>query len=603
MDIETLLKKIDIYEEIRSIEASIDPSRIIKKSGPSYKMCCPFHNENTPSLYITPQKGIYKCFGCGEGGNIIKYITKRKNITNGEAIDYLQKKYNPEYGNIQEKDNNKKNYKEIIEKIKMFNEEAIKFFQHNLFETEDGERAIEYLLDRGFDKDFIKEQRIGYAVMKSRSLCTHLCNKYPNDKNIISTSGLGVLKEGKYNNKYWIDTFQGRIMIPLIDTKSIFLEGDLKKKDYCIGFGGRDLFGFDDRKYLNTKETMLYKKSNYLYGMHDCLDIIKKTSKVFLVEGYMDALSMKQSNIKNVIASMGTSFTAEQAIILKNLGVKEVVVIFDNDGAGEIATEKAIYTLNNIGITPYVWDLSVFKKFGIKDIDNFINYEKMKKYSNVEKGELVLTQIEKQKKDGFSYLYDKFIENKDLSKMEIKKEILLRFVPFFKSLDMFDKENYSYKLSLLLNMREDNIYEYFTKENPDNEVYKIKSISIFESMVLNFITDSKENCFAVKDLGFLSLEISPILSEAYKIIVNTKENLSPEELKYKVFQDFPNKKISQDIFKKALCDKTIYSIEDIKKAYLTLDMYNKSIDDCSEENVRMAETDSKLINEARSEIS
>lgn len=301
----------------------------LKKTGANHVGLCPFHNEKTPSFTVSDSKQFFHCFGCGESGDSISFVMKKENLDFPEAVKFLADKLGIQ---IEEK---KQDDKYIEEKNRAYeiNREAARFFYNNLIKNP---TILEYLYNRNIKKRDIIRFGLGFALDNWHSLEKFLVKKgYSHEE--LEKVGLIARKNG--NNGFY-DRFRNRIIFPIIDTKG-----------RVIGFGGRVL---DDSKpkYLNSKETIVFNKGYNLYG----LNLVKKLSdrsRILLVEGYMDVISIFSKGIEYAVASLGTALTHEQAKLIKRYG-REVYIAFDSDQAGTKATIKAIDILLKEGIKPKI---------------------------------------------------------------------------------------------------------------------------------------------------------------------------------------------------------------------------------------------------------
>lgn len=303
----------------------------LKKKGKNYWGCCPFHNEKTPSFTVTPDKGFFYCFGCQSGGNVFNFLMKVESITFFEAVKLLAKKLNIP---LPEK---KKSPRELardqeIAKIYQANELARDFFHSCLTKTNYGKPARDYLASRGITAECIDFFKLGFAPPLWDKLSTAFSERGIT-LDILLKSGLCVARtsgDGVY------DRFRNRIMFPITDVRG-----------QVLGFGGRVL---DDSqpKYLNSPETLVFNKRHVLYGFENAYKHIRDLGKVVIVEGYMDAITLYSHGIKNVVASLGTSFTAEQARALMKLNA-ELFFSYDSDAAGQNATLRALDTVRKLG--------------------------------------------------------------------------------------------------------------------------------------------------------------------------------------------------------------------------------------------------------------
>lgn len=339
----------EIIEEVLSRNDLVDVvSEYIrlKKQGSSYFGLCPFHNEDTPSFSVSPDKQMYYCFGCQAGGNVFTFIMQMENYSFAETVKYLADRANitlpqPEYSAEVKKALKEK---EILRNI---HKEAAKYFYYNL-QSERGKVALEYLQGRKVEEKIRKLFGLGYANADYDDLYKYLLYKRY-DEEFIAKSGLVIPRK---TGKGYIDRFRNRVMFPIFDVHN-----------NIIGFGGRVL---DDSlpKYMNSPETQLFDKSRNLYGLNYARTA--RENNILIVEGYMDVISLYQAGFKNVVASLGTAFTYQHAALLKRY-TNEVVLVYDNDAAGIKAALRAIPILSSAGLK-----IKVLQIPGEKDPDDFI---------------------------------------------------------------------------------------------------------------------------------------------------------------------------------------------------------------------------------------
>jgi len=317
----------------------------IKKSGKNYKALCPFHAEKTPSFFVSPQRGIYHCFGCGKTGNVITFLIEYKGMTFPEAVRFLA-----ERAGIEIKGEEEKNV-DILQVL----EYASQLYQDTLFKKPQGKAGLAYFKRRGIKNETIIAFKLGYAPTSHRYIL-EIAQKKGIKKELLEKAGLVVEER---------DKFIKRIMFPVFNTAG-----------RVVGFGSRVI---DERqpKYMNSPDTDVYKKSNTLYGLHQTKGDIRREKLAILVEGNLDLLSVWQAGVKNVIASLGTSLTDSQASLLSRYA-KNVVVFYDSDDAGLKATRRAIDILlrNSLGVrvalSPSGYDPdSLVREKGI-DYKNFL---------------------------------------------------------------------------------------------------------------------------------------------------------------------------------------------------------------------------------------
>lgn len=302
---------------------------------------CPFHREKSPSFSVSPDKQIFHCFGCHVGGNVIHFIMKIENLGFKEAIEFLAERARIDLPT----DDTKIDMAKIAQKEQMYfiNSEAGRFFYNNI---EHSNIAKEYIAKRHLDKATVIKFGLGFAP-DHNSLYQYLISKGFQEKDILAT-GLVNQSEKGYKN----DRFKNRFMFPIFDIR-----------DRVIGFGGRVL---NDSlpKYINSPENLIYSKGRHLYG----LNVAKRTpmKKIIIVEGYMDAISLHQRGISNVVASLGTALTEQQGRLLRKYS-EEVIISYDSDAAGQKATLRGLDILQNLGC-----NVRVLQMEGAKDPDEYV---------------------------------------------------------------------------------------------------------------------------------------------------------------------------------------------------------------------------------------
>jgi DNA primase len=289
----------------------------LKRRGVNLLGLCPFHNEKTPSFTVSPAKGIFKCFGCGKGGNAVNFIMEHEHLSYPEALRWLAKKYHIE---IEEKEVTpeeiqKQNERESILVVTQY---AARQFTENLFHGHEGMAlGLSYFRERGFADAVLRKFEVGYCNEK-RDDFTRKAIAAGYKSEYLVMSGLSIDREG-----YLFDRFAGRIMFPIHS-----LSGQV------LGFGGR-IIKSDPRsaKYVNTPETEIYHKSRIVYGIFQARQAIIKEDRCYLVEGYTDVLSMHESGVENVVASSGTALTQEQIRLIKRF-TANITMLYDGDPAG-----------------------------------------------------------------------------------------------------------------------------------------------------------------------------------------------------------------------------------------------------------------------------
>lgn len=342
----------DIFiEEVKNANNIVDViSKFVdlKKNGDNYKGLCPFHNEKTPSFVVNENKQIFKCFGCGEGGNVISFLMKKENMSFGESLKYLCENANIPYK--QTHTFTEKEKKELDEKEKMYklHVDLAKYYLQNLQKNLDDSKG--YLLNRGIDERTMKKFGLGYEDWNSSSINYLKELGYTKEEMIHSM----VFRE-KNDRMYSI--FFGRIMYPIID-----------RRNRVIAFGGRTMSEAQSPKYLNSPESIIFKKKNELYGLN--LANKYNSKRLILVEGYMDVISLIKNGIAGGIASLGTSLAKEHVEVIKRQN-KKVFICYDSDSAGRKATLRALEMFDSEGITA-----NVIRVGDYKDPDEFFANKK-----------------------------------------------------------------------------------------------------------------------------------------------------------------------------------------------------------------------------------
>ncbi len=289
----------------------------LKKRGVNYLGLCPFHNEKTPSFTVSPAKGIFKCFGCGKGGNSVNFIMEHEQFSYPEALKYLAKKYGIEVEERELSDEEKRIGSER-ESLLIVTAFANRYFINQLQNSPEGiDVGLSYFKERKFSKTIIEDFQLGYCP-DGKDLFTNeaLRNGYKTE--FLEKSGLSIFKDN-----YKADRFAGRVIFPIHS-----LAGKV------IGFGGRTLKTEKSvAKYLNSPESSIYSKSKVLYGLFQAKKSIVKNDKCFLVEGYTDVISLHMSGVENVVASSGTSLTEDQIRLIQRF-TQNITILFDGDEAG-----------------------------------------------------------------------------------------------------------------------------------------------------------------------------------------------------------------------------------------------------------------------------
>lgn len=322
LDIKSKVNIVDVISEYLPVE----------QKGKNYFAICPFHDDHNPSMSISPEKQIYTCFVCGASGNVFNFVANYEKVSFVSAVKKVAQKAGINL-DINVKDDYKPQDTKYDKYYKMF-DITNKYYQNNI-KSVYGKKAIEYLHNRKIDDDVINEFEIGLSMNDNN--VSKLLEKKGYDVNELIDIGLC----GKKDN-FVYDIFRNRIMFPLYN-----LDGK------PVGFSGRIYNGEEDSKYVNSKESIIFKKGNLLYNYHRALSHAREKHQIIVVEGFMDVIRLYTIGIKNVVATMGTAITKEHANLLMKLS-KNIVLCFDGDKAGEKATISALDALEKIGITPKI---------------------------------------------------------------------------------------------------------------------------------------------------------------------------------------------------------------------------------------------------------
>ena len=336
----------ELIEEIRSSNDIVDTvSQYVqlKRKGRNFFGLCPFHKEKSPSFSVSPDKQIFHCFGCGVGGNVIHFISKIENLDFKDTMEFLADRAGIE---LPKTENEQFNQRQMLkDKVYKINEETARFYHDNLYKPT-AKEAQNYVKERKLNNATLKNFLIGYSGTYNE-LYNHLKSKGFSDNEILASSLVNKNDRGQF-----IDRFRRRLMIPILDVRG-----------KVIAFGGRVL---DNSlpKYINSPENIVYSKGRNLFG----LNVAKKgdLKKVVIVEGYMDAISLYQRGITNVVASLGTALTEAQGRLLRKYA-EQIIISYDSDSAGQAATLRGLEILRNLGC-----DVRILQMEGAKDPDEYV---------------------------------------------------------------------------------------------------------------------------------------------------------------------------------------------------------------------------------------
>lgn len=456
---------IDLLIDSLKIEEVVGEFVELKKAGANYKGLCPFHPDTTPSFMVSPSKNICKCFVCGAGGNPISFYSQYKKISFLEAIEELSKKYGIPIKGI---DNNSIKQQDNYEKYYEIMREAHNFYKDMIFSNQ-GRVALEYLAGRKLNPKIIKENGLGFAPDRWSELNDYLLSKGYESKDLLK---LGLIKEGENGNNY--DVFRNRIMFPIYSTK-----GEV------IAFGGRTLEKDKETpKYINSPDTPIFKKGKNLYGLERS-GIIRKKNYAMLMEGYMDVLSAYIYGFDVALAPLGTALTEEQGILLKKY-TSNIILSFDSDAPGQVATERAGLILKSLG-----FNIRILKLEGAKDPDEYLKQFGKESFLKCVKNSVEI----------FDFLFSYYLKEYDLSNMMSKQNFINRFKEFFQCVDTeLEKTLYLDRLSKELEIEKDILKDILIDKN------RKKSRKFEEDLVnINMEEESEIINRVEKDTVFLIL--------------------------------------------------------------------------------------------------
>jgi len=458
--VQEVLDKTDIVELISSYIP-------LKKSGSNFKSLCPFHTEKTPSFFVSPQKQLFHCFGCGVGGNAIHFLMKYENLSFYEALKTLAERAGLKMPKIQD---SQKTLKTSLYEI---NELTAKVY--NAYLKKKGENVIKYLASRGIDKEHIDKFLLGLAPNSWDFLINFLREKNIS-LSLIEKAGLVSHRE----DGGFYDLFRNRLMIPIFDIK-----------DRIIGFGARRLKeDANIPKYINTPQTEIYNKGKTLFGLNFSKEYILREKKICIVEGYFDMIVPFIKGLKNIVACLGTALTSDQVQLIKRYTDK-VVMIYDQDDAGNLATLRALglFLEKEIDVKvcclPEGFDPDSFvREHGIERFKTLVN-------DSVDFLEFVL-----------KILFKKFDPSQVKGKIQIIKELL----PILEKIkNQILLSEYIKVISQRLNVKENSIYLELQRKNKNKsliseEIFKSyqKFLSV-ERMLLKIILEFPETFSIVKE--------------------------------------------------------------------------------------------------------
>lgn len=485
--IEEIKEKIDIVELINSYFP-------LTKVGVNYKALCPFHKEKTPSFFVSPERQIWHCFGCGEGGDIFKFVMKYENLDFSEALRLLAKKAGIE---LKKEDPRLRN-----EMLKLYEicEKAADFFEKQL---EKNPLVQKYLANRGLKQETLKFWQIGYAPDGTAELFRYLLNHNFKTEDILKS---GLIIKSNFQPNAFYDRFRSRIIFPLFD-----------HQDRIVGFTGR-IFNEEkypnEPKYLNSPETPIFNKGKILYGFSKNKEAIRKENYAVLVEGQIDLLMAWQDGVKNVLATSGTALTEEHLKAIKKL-TRNIILAYDMDEAGRLATERAIDLAKTQEFNVFVLSLA-----GVKDIADFVLAKPAKLIEELQKAE-----------EAINYYYRYCRENFDFTNLEEKKKAIDFFLSKIQYLENpIERAEWLKKIAEESQIKENYLEEELMrlreqKKNPlPSEEKKEISLPPVKSRKELLTERILALAFKKEDLRLKLMEIKNWLSSDYYLLVESIAN-------------------------------------------------------------------------------
>jgi DNA primase len=303
-DFDTVKERVDIVQ-------LISESVPLKKAGRGYIGLCPFHLEKTPSFHVDAERRTYKCFGCGEGGDVFTWLEKQRGLSPAEALKELAERAGVELKTRAPEE------RKLEDRLLLANDAASFYFRQALRGTPKGKAVAEYLAKRGITAESIDTFGIGYAPDERDSLLAYLKKKGFSEDESVAAGLIFKNENGLFGR------FRDRLMVPIRD-----------RRGRAIAFGGRAMRDDQQGKYVNSAQTLLFNKSATLYGLDKASAAIRKEGTAVIVEGYFDTIACHQSGFTNVVASMGTALTEDQYRVLNDMKIERAIVAFDGDAAG-----------------------------------------------------------------------------------------------------------------------------------------------------------------------------------------------------------------------------------------------------------------------------
>ncbi len=433
---------IDRLRDSNDIESVISGYVDLRRRGRNLVGLCPFHNEKTPSFTVYPETSSYFCFGCGAGGDVINFVRNIENLDYIEAVKLLADRA----GIKMPEDNYDDGIANLRRRVYEANREAARFYHEVLF-TEQGKAQLEYLMRRGVSAKMIKHFGLGAAPDDWHALENHLRSKGFTRNELISANLLRMSE--KNGKKYYYDAFRAKVMYPVID-----LRGNV------VAFGGRVLDN-SKPKYINTSDTVVYKKSNELFALNFAKN--GNDRKIILCEGYMDVIALHAAGFENAVAGLGTALTPEQVSLISRYA-DEVSLCYDSDEAGQKAVKAALALFSKTGVK-----VKVIRLQGGKDPDEIIRVSGREAFAKL------LTGADNDTEYKISVIRDKYDTTSDDGRLSFLREVSVLLA----SADSLERDVYALRLADELNVSKDAILQQIKEES--KKAYYRKSKTEFSN--------------------------------------------------------------------------------------------------------------------------
>src|SRR5574344_525960 len=478
---------------------------ILKKSGTNYWGLCPFHKEKTPSFSVNPAKGIYKCFGCGEGGDVLSYLMKTRGVEFKDLIKDLAEEFGIELPNTYSKGPNKDSKAQMIKACTL----AAEFYQNELFSSSGGAKGLKYLNGREIDEKIIKTYGLGFAPDSYDKLYLKLKQTFSDE--ILEKAGL-ILQSSRGG---FIDRFRNRITIPIKN-----------ENGEVVAFGARAVDEGQNPKYLNSSDSPIYNKSKLLYGLYYAKDAIKERDSIIIMEGYFDVISSQAHGIGNCVASCGTSLTTEHVkLISRYCKSRKIYLAFDTDMAGIKATKRgaeiikeAFVGLGNVKQFDESYTASTDDKYACeirvitppegKDPDEFVRKSGAKAYfERVEHAPLLV-----------DFEINQILKGKNEADTPVKKANLIKeLIPVLSDIqNQIIRAEYVKMVASTLNIDERAINAELKNINNDGHVFSV-NVNTFVTNSSNILEKAQKNLlslYLVNDKQFSFAQISEMIKYA-----------------------------------------------------------------------------------------